>query len=265
MVGAWPRAVGPYDQSPPMLAVPIDPSFVVGNVVERFPSCDGVEYALNIGQSITWAATDNVGVTSYDLEALLGGAPATLLLFSQQTQYTDYDFGSDDNGDCGGGSFSLEGFAVTARDHNGNAVTKVVSSGDPHQCCLLSVTQEDGTSATGATVTPEYKGPWSSMSCDCLSGMARSTTTVGARVLLTGSFERGEHIALVMNQGPSNGVAAIRLDDKLITTIDTYAPTETNRVVVFEHVMPAGTHTLMVVNRVTSGRPRIDLDAVITN
>jgi hypothetical protein len=262
---AGPRAVGPHDQSPPVLEVPIDPSFVVGNILQRFPSCDGVEYTRNIGQSITWAATDNLGVTSYDLVALLGGQPATLLLFSHETQYTDYDFGSDDNGDCGGGSFSLEGFAVTARDHNGNAVTKVVSSGDPNGCCLLKVTQEDGTSATGPAGTFDYKGSWTTTTCDCLSGKAMSTTELGGRVLFTRTYDRGDHVALVMTQGPSHGVAAVRVDNKLVATVDTYAPVETNRVIVFEQVMSAGTHTVMVVNRATPGRPMIDLDAAITN
>jgi hypothetical protein len=50
-----------------------------------------------------------------------------------------------------------------------------------------------------------------------------------------------------------------------LANIDTFAAVNTNRVVVFQRMMPAGTHTVTIVNQATGGRPRIDLDAVMTN
>lgn len=66
-----------------------------------------------------------------------------------------------------------------------------------------------------------------------------------------------------MAEGPGRGVASIRLDGRWLMDIDTFAPVNTNRVVVFQRMMTAGTHTLTILNHGTSGRPRIDLDAVL--
>jgi hypothetical protein len=258
-------AGGTHDQSPPSLTVPVEPAFVIGNIVQRLPSCGDTEFTTNIGQSIKWSATDNHGVTSYDLLALLGGAPATLLLFSQETEYTDYVYGTDDNGDCGGGSFSLEGYSVTARDHNGNAVTRVVSSGDPTSCCLLIVTQEDGTSATGIAGRMSHSGAWTAATCDCLHGTAARSTTRRDWFTFTRTYDGGDRVALVMSRGPGRGVVGIRIDGRWLTNVDTYAPADVDRVVVFERAMKPGTHAITIVNHATRDRPEVVFDAVITN
>ena len=53
------------------------------------------------------------------------------------------------------------------------------------------------------------------------------------------------------------------VDGKRITTVNTYSATKANRKVVWVRKMGAGTHTITIVNLATTGRPRIDLDAVI--
>ena len=63
-----------FDQTPPSLAVPVRPAFVVGSVVDDYP-IDTYWYAQNIAQSIRWSATDNVGVCGYDLYAVIAGGP----------------------------------------------------------------------------------------------------------------------------------------------------------------------------------------------
>lgn len=252
-----PPATAAIDQTPPNLTVNIKPLFVVGSVVDRdttFP----VEYAVNIAQSILWSATDNVGVCSYDLFATPAGAdPEPLLQFSQDTQFT-FQAG-DYNGDFGGGSFVIDGFTVTARDCQGNATTKVVSE-------VPVVNQEDGQSATGPSGTLAYSGSWATTMCACfLWQRTQRTSQNGARVTFTRTYEQGDQVALVMALGPGRGKASIRIDGTFLTTIDTFAAVNTNRVVVFQRMMPAGTHTLTIVNQATPGRPRIDLDAVMTN
>lgn len=91
------------------------------------------------------------------------------------------------------------------------------------------------------------------------------TSEPGASVSFTHPFEDGDHIGLVMAKGPGRGSADIYVDDVKVATIDTYAPANDNRRIVFDHRMPAGTHTLEVVNLATDGHARIDVDAFLTD
>lgn len=258
VVGALsPPARAAIDQTPPTLSVNIKPLFVVGSVVERFTQFP-VEYATNVAQLIQWSATDNVGVCSYDLfDQPAGDDPEPILQSSQDTQYT-FQAG-DYNGDFGGGSFVTVGFYVTARDCQGNATTKVVSE-------QVIVNQEDGRSATGPSGTLASSGTWATTTCSCfLWERTRRTSQSGARMTFTRTYEQGDQVALVMALGPARGRASIRIDGMWLTNVDTFAPVNTNRVVVFQRMMPEGTHTLTIVNQATPGRPRIDVDAVMTN
>ena len=55
------------------------------------------------------------------------------------------------------------------------------------------------------------------------------------------------------------------IDGAKTATVDTVAAANTNRVIVYDKWMPAGSHTVRVVNLATSDRPRIDLYAILTN
>jgi hypothetical protein len=168
----------------------------------------------------------------------------------------------DYDGDAGGGSTVLTGWTIGATDCRGNGIQRLVSD-------TAHVTQEDGTATAGGSgPVPQvtYTGSWTTSSCQCfLFGRTRRTSSSGARVTLTANFPEGSHLALVRAKGPGRGRAAIRLDGTIITTIDTFAPTNANRVVVFDRLMPAGTHSISITNLATSGRPRVDLDAIMTN
>ena len=61
------------------------------------------------------------------------------------------------------------------------------------------------------------------------------------------------------------GRAAILLDGKQIAVVDTFAQVNTNRVVMFQRRMPPGQHKLVIQNLASSERPRIDVDAILTN
>jgi hypothetical protein len=251
-----PAANAAFDQTPPSLTVNVTPAFVVGNIVTD-GEIDTVHYTRDIAQLIQWSATDNVGVCSYDLFAVPAGAPPEMLLeFSQDTQYT-YNPGSDYNGDFGGGSNVIDSFVVTARDCTGNATIKAV---DEH----IFVFQEDGMSPTDGPQSLTYTGTWGQGNCSCfLAGHTAFATKSGARATFTRTFTGSDQIALVMAEGPGRGAASIRIDGKWLMNIDTFAAVNTNRVVVFEGAMPAGIHTLTIVNHGTTGRPRIDLDAIL--
>ena len=251
-----PLAHAAFDQTPPSLTVSIRPAFVVGNVVTDFP-IETVHYTSDIAQVIQWSATDDVGVCSYDLYAVPAGSPPEVILeFSQETQYTF--LGGDYNGDFGGGSALTIGFRVTARDCTGNATTKAVDE-------RITAYQEDGVSATDFAVQDiVYSGTWVPGDCDCfLAGHTAYTTEARARSSFTRTYEQGDQIALVMAEGSDHGTVGIRIDGKWVKTVDTFAPVETDRVVVFTRMMSAGVHTVTLVNHATLGRPRIDFDAIL--
>lgn len=246
------------DQTPPTLTVPARPAFVVGSVVDDY-AIDSYWYSSNIAQLLKWSATDDVGVCGYDLFTVpAGSAPEAVLEFSQETHYT---FMSGDYvDDFGGGQFHINGYLVTARDCTGNATTKAVTD------LYLRVIQEDGISATlDQWVQPiTYGGVWGQSNCACfLAEHTAFATKRGARATFSRTYTQGDQVALVMAEGPGRGKAGIRVDGKWVMTIDTFASVNTNRIVAFGQGMTAGLHTIAIVNQGTSGRPRIDLDAIL--
>jgi hypothetical protein len=251
-------------------------SFVVGSAIG--PSIDRSEYLADpdsfdgldlythgVQQSIAWSATDDTGVRDYDLYGFTGEGPSPIFQFSQQAQYQ----GEIDNydGSFGGGSAIETKWLVTARDDEWNMTTRSVR-------LSLLVTQEDQTTPGGPDESGRggvagafsYVGPWAVTNCACFSGAhTRRTSAAGATATFTGTFKAGEHVALVMAEGPARGRAAILVDGVQVGVVDTFASVNTNRIVVFERVMTGGTHTVTVRNLATPGRSRIDLDAVMTN
>ena len=94
--------------------------------------------------------------------------------------------------------------------------------------------------------------------------MLRTSTYKASLTTVVNANGYPKHVALVMAKGPARGKASIYLDGKYIKTIDTYAASNTNRVVMWDtEVAGTGNHTIKVVNQATSGRPRIDVDAYV--
>jgi hypothetical protein len=126
--------------------------------------------------------------------------------------------------------------------------------------------QDDNTSTTALSGSISYAGRWKVSHCACWSAATtHKTWAAGARATYTSNFERGERLALVMAKGPDRGKAKIFVDGHYRTTINTYAPTRQHRIVVWQSWMPAGEHTVEIVNKATPGHPRIDLDAVVVS
>jgi hypothetical protein len=251
------------DQTPPKLHVPVRPAFVVGNRLDQYRLIEDRTYwyTTNIAQLIRYSATDDVGVCSYDVYAVLAGSePSPILQFSQKTHVT---YPQDDYvDDFGGGIDNVDGFSVTARDCAGNATTKVLTDQ------TLLVIQENWFAATAYHWRQPiaYTGEWTRARCACfLAHHAKSTTEAGARASFTRAYDAGDRVALVMSRGPDRGAASVRIDGSWVANVDTYRASNENRVVVFATTMTAGTHTVTIVNHGTAGRPRIDLDAVLIN
>jgi hypothetical protein len=68
-----------------------------------------------------------------------------------------------------------------------------------------------------------------------------------------------------MAKAPDRGSAKIYVDGKVDATVDTHAAVAQNRIIVWQHALGKGAHTVKLVNLATKGHPRIDLDAVHTN
>jgi hypothetical protein len=57
----------------------------------------------------------------------------------------------------------------------------------------------------------------------------------------------------------------VYVDGVLKSTVNTYSLSAQSRIIAFERSIPAGTHSVKIVNVGTSGHSRIDLDAILIN
>lgn len=252
------------DTAAPVLKAGPQAGFTLGSTVtdwDLLGTADKEDDYTDVSHSLEWSATDvGSGVCNYDLERVYAGTePTTVFARSSATSFTDVL--TNYNGDYGGGSQMQVGWRVTARDCAGNT-SSVTYGGQP------AVRQEDG-SSTVYDVRPmtfSYGGTWSTSECTCASGgKQRATRASGASLTLEHSTDRGDYVGLVMAQGPGRGSAAVYVDGARVATVDTYAATNKNRVIVFKRWLSAGDHTIKVVNLATPGHPRIDVDAVLTS
>jgi hypothetical protein len=160
------------------------------------------------------------------------------------TGHIDYGNGDSDS------SGSLGGFALWVHDCAGNKQQQRMAAD------LVRLVQDVG---------PTLGSGWSRTTCACAIGgsmLRTSTKNVSLTIKASGA---GKHLAVVMAKGPARGKAAIYYDGAYVKTIDTYASVNTNRVVMWDKAMSGtSTHTVKVVNLATSGRPRIDVDALLS-
>lgn len=78
-------------------------------------------------------------------------------------------------------------------------------------------------------------------------------------------YPQSHPVALVMEKARGRGRAQVLVDGRLVATIDTLASAPVHRSVIWAGNVPAGVHTVSVVNPATSGRPRIDVDAFMVS
>jgi hypothetical protein len=262
LVAVAPGAVGEEpDTTAPVTKV--RPELVVGEQVTRWVNyiCDDTE-STEVDFRVRYSATDPSDVFVFNRWDLGGDTAPDESggWWDPEDQQPWFDSLRDYRGACGGNIPEPAGWAVTAYDGADNAKYVGVSS-------RPRVYQEDGVSleAEGGEVAATRAGTWRRASCACASGGRQlATRQLGAtatfEVPVTGDLGG---IGLVMAQGPGRGRFQVRLDGDLVATVDTRADANRNRVVVWQSHVEAGTHTLRVRNLATSGRPRIDLDAVV--
>jgi len=191
--------------------------------------------------TLSWSATDpgGAGVRSYELKRSVDGGAFTLF----------------DSGVTGttmavtltpGHTYRFE---VRATDRAGNVGAWVAGP-----TVRAYLTQQTRSSIT-------WGGSWSSVSDPRFSGgSVRFTSVAGAR--MTYSFT-GRSIAWVTTFAPNRGMAKVYIDGRFVATVDTGAPALSFHRVAFARTWSArGYHTIRIVVLGTSGRPRVDVDAL---
>ncbi len=106
------------------------------------------------------------------------------------------------------------------------------------------------------------RGTWTRYVSSRMSGgTSRYTKARGASIARRFT---GRGVSLVLPESPRRGRAKVYVDGVLVKTIDTYRRTFAARRVMFTRTWASsGTHTIRLVVLGTSGRPRVDFDALV--
>ncbi len=106
-----------------------------------------------------------------------------------------------------------------------------------------------------------YTKSWSKHSAPTAWGATRYSKTRRASATFVFS---GTDVAWVGQRGPRRGRAKVYLDGQLLTKVDLYASSLSERRIVFSATgLTAGPHTLKIVVGGTRGRPRVDIDGFV--
>ena len=239
------------DITGPKLTVPAASSYLVGHQMADMSGEDGF---LDNGtlREYQWTATDDSDICGYSVDTLsqhdpdeVGGWSKGELRTTNAT--TDHFVYNTSNYYKAG---HLEAVRINAYDCAGN-VTSVVRSS-------LGINLEQD---YGPTIPSGWKRTtWVGAIGDSM--LNTSTYKTSLSTVVTGD---GKHVALVMAKGPARGKASLYFDGSYVKTIDTYAATNINRVVMWDKELNGtSSHTIKIVNQATSGRPRIDIDAYVS-
>jgi hypothetical protein len=214
-----------------------------------------------IPMELRWSASDaGSGLAGFEIYTVLSfdeprTTPLPVTTRSYRFNAGDYD------SDCGGGSTDAT-YQVIAKDNFGGSATSTPSSQ------MVRVWQEDGTNLgrpepSPVTVTTTRTGRWSTSTCLCFDGHTTAFTTQ-AGASMTFDVTGARRLALVMPKNTNRGQVAVSVDGAAPAVVDTYAAAAQNRVLVWQAQFPttAG-HRVVVTNKATAGRPRIDVDAVV--
>ncbi|HLX33742.1 MAG TPA: hypothetical protein VKR30_00705 [Candidatus Limnocylindrales bacterium] len=189
---------------------------------------------------VTWTGSDGgSGVASYDVARSVDGGAFALVVGGLASPAVN----------VGGTSGHTYRYEVRSYDHAGN-----VSGWLAGPTLAPSLYQQ-----TSSAIS--FHGTWFSASSTSYSGgSVKYATAAGAYASYTFT---GRGVAFVTTRATSRGSVKVYLDGVLVTTVSCYSTTATYRYVAFARTWASsGTHTLKLVLVGTSGRPRVDLDAI---
>src|SRR6185369_13425661 len=190
---------------------------------------------------LAWSGSDGAGsgVATYTLERSTNGGPWTSVASTLVTRSAD--------------------------------VTLAASGTVRHRVRAVDKAGNVGPWATGPTLTPRtiqqtsttirYRGTWTTRLSSAYSGgSVRSGSAAGASAT---SVWTGRSIALVSTMAPARGKVRIYVNGSLVATVDLRATSWRNRVIVWQKTWSTSApRTITIVVAGTSGRPRVDLDAI---
>lgn len=245
------------DTTPPKLTSPARAGFVKGTSISTTDPMLGTE---GIRMRATWRGSDASGIAGYRTRVVYAGTePGPWSALSQATSATRTAGDYEDQ--FGGGSQKIAGIDVRVRDLAGNRTDRFIGY-------RPVVYQEDGTSYGYGDLRVSYTGSWGTSNGAYWSGgTTRRSSTKGDTVTFTvDATVPRQPVALVTETAPDRGALQVLVDGVAVATVDTYADRPTHRRVVWAgRLSRTGSHTVQVVNQGTSGRPRIDVDALLVS
>jgi hypothetical protein len=197
-------------------------------------------------RSFAWTSTDPSGICRYTVDEEHGVEGWSYGVVNTPTHSTSgkYTFFADEYEN----SDDLTQIRINAYDCAGNVTRATRPGAYTHMETDIGPTVPSGWTRT----------------CAIGDSMLRTSTKNAALSTVVNGAGTNKHVALIMAKGPARGKAAIYFDGALVTTVDTYAAANTNRVVMWDKgLLGSANHTIKVVNLATSGRPRIDIDAYL--
>jgi hypothetical protein len=259
LAATGPSVLAADDTTPPVLQLPGRASFITGTQLSDMQrDVDGYVTTSGLPMDVRWRALDESGICGYKVAGVDGWGdpvPWRRLPWYPDTRFeTDTDDYVDQQG---GGAEDVSTYAVRAYDCAGNHKTRQ-SDFSPY------VYQETGESYGWGDLDITYSGSWALSNCACWSGgTTQKTYQAGAAAEFNVAAQQ---LGIVMETAPDRGQAQIWIDGQLRATVNTYAATTQHRVVVWSGKLGRySTHDVRIVNVGTTGRSRIDLDAIVAN
>jgi hypothetical protein len=251
LAATTPAGASVRDTQAPTLRLEPYARYVVGGTADITYDGDSAVWAL--GFALRWTASDAGGICrqtlteqSYDT---LGGEPDPVLERDTVTSPVSagarsYAFTENvfDNGRV------PHRFVVRTTDCAGNTAVSTIA-----------LTRVDLREDTAAEM--RYAGTWRTARFGGFSGGTTHYATAAGAIART--TVGGGPVALVMERAASRGSVYVYVDGVRTATVDTHSATTEHRRVVWQELLPAGDHTVEVVDRATAGHPRVDLDVVL--
>ena len=235
--GAYPLLISAADgtqtryASAALIVDGIEPDVAVTSV--RFVSGATVLTNGTVPLRVYWTANDGQsGLSSAELDHSLDGSAWTSI------------YGP-------GTPTGVTNFSTTADTHQFRVVgLDAVGNGTTSEALVTSLVGAQETAAT-------YKRTWRRYNAGTAWGTTRFAKRRGAAAIFKFT---GTDVVWVAERGPKRGKARVYVDG-VRTVVDLYASSSSHRRVVFVAAnLAAGQHTLKIVVRGTSGRPRVDVD-----
>lgn len=137
----------------------------------------------------------------------------------------------------------------------------------------LRIRARDRAGRTGYSATKSVIIPADDRSAKYSSGWTSANSSSSPRYLGTTRFTKrkgkwasytfkGTAVTLMFTKGPGRGKAAVYVDGRYITTIDTYASSTRYRQLYWIKSTKLGWHTVKLVTKGTKGRPKVELDGI---